>query len=219
MPAVPRETAPPAAAQVFGAALPTAQRFAELLGDAGVVRGLIGPREAGRLWDRHLLNCAVVAPALPRDAAVCDLGSGAGLPGVVWAILRPDLRITLLEPSLRRAHFLAEAVEELGLGRVAIVRERAESHAGSVHYDVVSARAVAPLPKLARLALPLCCPAGELWALKGSSAHAELAAAEATLRSLRAQRWGVDHFGTDVLAVPTTVVRVVAAPSATKVDT
>jgi 16S rRNA (guanine527-N7)-methyltransferase len=212
--AVSRETPPALARRIFRSSLPLAQRYAELLAGPGVVRGLIGPQEADRLWDRHLLNCAVVAGALPRDAGVCDLGSGAGLPGLVWALLRPDLDMTLLEPSLRRARFLTEAVEELGLGRVAVVRERAEQHAGHMHYAVVCARAVAPLPKLARLALPLCKPAGELWALKGVTASAEVAAAEPTLRALGARHWEIQQFGAGLLATPTTVVRVVAGARA-----
>jgi len=209
---VSRETAPAAAERIFGTALPKAQRYAELLASAGVIRGLIGPRETGRLWDRHLLNCAVVAEALPRAADVCDVGSGAGLPGVVWALLRPDLDITLLEPALRRSRFLLEIVAELDLGRVAVVRERAEQHAGHMQYDVVSARAVAPLPRLAELTLPLCRAGGELWALKGSSAQAELADAEPALRALGAASWRIEHYGTRLLSTPTTVVRVVAGP-------
>jgi 16S rRNA (guanine527-N7)-methyltransferase len=200
---------PPAARQLFGERLAVAERYVALLADQGVVRGLIGPREAGRLWERHLLNCAVVAPALPADSRICDVGSGAGLPGVVWALLRPDLEITLLEPSLRRSRFLEEVVVELALGRVAVLRDRAESHAGAMTYDVVTARAVAPLDRLATLTLPLCRVGGELWALKGASAQAELAAAAPTLRRLGAQRWSVDQYGTGVVALATTVVRVV----------
>ncbi len=98
--------------------LPLAVRLWELLADAGVVRGLIGPREVPRLWDRHLLNCAVLADALPAGSSVCDIGSGAGLPGLVLAVRRPDLRLTLVEPLLRRTTFLDEAVEELGLDNV-----------------------------------------------------------------------------------------------------
>jgi 16S rRNA (guanine527-N7)-methyltransferase len=207
---VSRETVPAAALAIFAGALPAAQRYAELLASEGVARGLIGPRETGRLWSRHLLNCAVVAEALPPGADVCDVGSGAGLPGVVWALQRRDLAITLLEPSLRRSRFLIEIVEELGLGRVAVVRERAEQHAGCMQYSVVSARAVAPLPKLVRLALPLCRASGELWALKGSSAQAELAAAQPELRALAAQSWRVEQYGAQHLDTPTTVVRVVA---------
>src|SRR5919112_1325552 len=110
---VSRETPPvPSAARgVFGARCELAERYAALLADAGVVRGLIGPREAPRLWDRHLLNCAVVTDVLSSGADVCDVGSGAGLPGLVIAIRRPDLEVTLLEPLLRRTTFLEEVVE------------------------------------------------------------------------------------------------------------
>jgi 16S rRNA (guanine527-N7)-methyltransferase len=208
---------PQAARELFGERLPLAQRYVELLAEQGVLRGLIGPREADRLWERHLLNCAVVAPTLPREAKVCDVGSGAGLPGMAWALMRPDLDLTLLEPSLRRSGFLEEVVADLALGRVAVIRERAESHAGAMTYDVVTARAVAPLDRLARLTLPLCRGGGELWALKGASAQKEVAAAAATLRRLGARQWSVEQFGTGVVVPPTTVVRVVKEPRGERV--
>src|SRR5687768_5835947 len=168
---VSRETpsAPPVARRVFRSErLPLAQRYADLLATDGVVRGLIGPREAPRLWERHLLNCAVLEELIPEGASVCDIGSGAGLPGLVLAIARPDLRITLVEPLLRRTRFLDEAVEELGLqGQVEVVRGRAEELAGTRTFDVVTARAVAPLERLARWCLPLVGPGGELVAIEG----------------------------------------------------
>src|SRR5690606_12407162 len=114
------------AREVFGEALPVAERYAAFLADAGVERGLIGPREVDRLWERHLINCAVVAEVIPADARVVDVGSGAGLPGIVLAIVRPDLRITLLEPLLRRTNFLNECVEMLDLPNVEVRRGRAE---------------------------------------------------------------------------------------------
>jgi len=178
-------------------------RFEALLADAGVTRGLIGPREVDRLWDRHLLNCAVVAaPAcelIPEGCRVADVGSGAGLPGVVWALARPDISVVLVEPLLRRATFLLEAVQELGLlGRVFVLRSRAEDAARGADWvpaDVVTARAVAPLDRLVGWTVPLLAPGGRLVALKGASAEDELAGAwsvavEAGLRDLQVVRCG-----------------------------
>ena len=140
-----------------------------------MVRGLIGPREAPRLWDRHLLNCAVLGEVVPRGVAVADVGSGAGLPGLVLAIARPDLRVTLVEPLLRRTRFLDEVVDLLGLqAQVEVLRGRAEELADGRTFDVVTARAVAPLERLARWCLPLVAPGGELVAMKGASAPAEV---------------------------------------------
>src|SRR3954466_4839277 len=127
---VSRETpsAPDVARRVFPSErMPLAERYAELLATDGVVRGLIGPREATRLWERHLVNCALLAGQLPAGATVCDVGSGAGLPGVVLAIARPDVRVTLVEPLLRRTTFLEEAVHDLGLETVEVVRGRADA--------------------------------------------------------------------------------------------
>src|SRR3954463_9485578 len=125
--AVSRETppSPPTAEGVFASRTALAERYAELLATDGVVRGLIGPREAPRLWERHLLNCAVLTDVLPDGIDVCDIGSGAGLPGLVLAVRRPDLRVPLVEPLLRRTTFLEEVVERLGLERVEVVRARA----------------------------------------------------------------------------------------------
>jgi 16S rRNA (guanine527-N7)-methyltransferase len=166
---------------VFGSAWPRLLGYADLLADAGVVRGLIGPREVPRLWDRHLCNCVQIAGAFGLGARVCDLGSGAGLPGVVLALARPDLEVTLLEPLLRRTRFLDEVVDELGLGNVRVQRGRAEEQAAA-GFDAVTARAVAPLDRLVRWALPMCRPGGMLLAMKGASAADELAAAEPVLR-------------------------------------
>jgi 16S rRNA (guanine527-N7)-methyltransferase len=177
-------------AAVFGSAWPQLHRYAELLADAGVVRGLIGPREVPRLWERHLLNSAQIAPAFAEGATVCDLGSGAGLPGVVLALARPDLEVVLLEPLLRRTRFLDEVVGDLGLERVRVVRGRAEEHGGA-GFDAVTARAVAPLDRLARWALPMCRHDGTLVAMKGAGAAEELSAAEPELRRLGARSWRV----------------------------
>ena len=189
--------------------LQVAQRYADLLATDGVVRGLIGPREAPRLWERHLLNCAVLGEAIGTDASVADVGSGAGLPGMVLAIARPDLRVTLVEPLLRRTRFLDEAVAELGLSdRVEVVRGRAEELHGRRTFDVVTARAVAPLDRLARWCLPLVAPNGELVAMKGASAAAEVAEAGPALRRLGCATPVVIRLGVGLLAEPTWAVRV-----------
>jgi 16S rRNA (guanine527-N7)-methyltransferase len=174
---------PPAAAAVFGDRLPVVQAYAELLAAAGVERGLLGPREAPRLWERHLLNCAGVAELVEPGSTVLDLGSGAGLPGLVLAAARPDVTVVLCEPLLRRAAFLTEAVEQLGLSGVLVRRARAEELAGAVLVDAVTARAVAPLERLAGWGLPLLRPGGRLLALKGEQAEAELEQAGAALRA------------------------------------
>jgi 16S rRNA (guanine527-N7)-methyltransferase len=197
---------------VFAVRLPTAERFAALLASDGVVRGLIGPRETPRLWERHLLNCAVLGELVPQRSSVCDIGSGAGLPGLVLAIARPDLTITLVEPLLRRTTFLDEAVQRLELDNVEVVRARAEELHGVRHFDVVTSRAVAPLPKLLRWSLPLTRPGGAVVAMKGSSAQEEVDGARKQLRALRAGPVSVHTVGLGVVDPPTIVVRVEAAP-------
>lgn len=177
-----------------------------MLASSGVDRGLIGPREAPRLWERHILNCAALAPALSADGSAADVGSGAGLPGLVLAVCRPDVRFTLVEPLLRRTDFLTETVNTLGLGNVEVLRARAEDVDRS--YDVVTARAVAPLARLAQWCLPLCRPGGELLAIKGRSARQELDAAVPTLRQLGARNWKIETFRDERLTQPTTVVRI-----------
>lgn len=181
-----------------------AQRYADMLATEGVVRGLIGPREVPRLWDRHIMNSAVVAPRVPMGASVADVGSGAGLPGLVWAIARPDLRISLIEPLLRRTSFLDETVAALGLDNVTVVRRRAEDV--DTTFDVVTARAVAALDKLGRWCMPLVSSGGVLLAMKGRSAAEEVTAATATLHRLGATSIVVTTYENGV--VPTTVVEV-----------
>jgi 16S rRNA (guanine527-N7)-methyltransferase len=188
--------------------LPLLERYAALLADAGTVRGLIGPREVPRLWDRHLLNCGVLAGVLPDGATVADVGSGAGLPGLVLAIARPDLQLTLIEPLMRRTTFLTEVVADLGLPNVEVVRGRAETLHGARTFDVVTSRAVASLAVLLDWSMPLVAPNGELVAMKGSSAVDEVAAARASL-----DRWGcaaprIEVLGSEVLPTPTTMVRI-----------
>ena len=166
--------------------LEVAQEYVEWLADAGVVRGLIGPRETPRLWSRHVLNCALPAPLLPESGTVCDVGSGAGLPGLVLAILRPDLEFSLLEPLLRRTNFLSEVVADLGLTNVEVLRGRAEEFHGTRTFDVVCSRAVAPLDRLVGWCLPLCSPQGEVLALKGSRAAEEVSEHREHLKKLSA---------------------------------
>lgn len=194
-------------AQLFPVGQEEIYRYVDLLASEAIPRGLLGPREGQLLWPRHIVNCAVVAPAFAPGQAVCDLGSGAGLPGVVLAIARPDLTVTLLEPLLRRVTFLHEVIADLGLGNVEVLRGRAEEMAGHTHFDVVTARAVAPLAKLAGWALPLLAEEGELIAFKGRSATAELRAAEPALRRLGARRSRVESYGADIVDPPTIVVR------------
>ncbi len=187
--------APPAAEEVFGDRLPVLHAYADLLAGPGVERGLLGPRETPRLWERHLLNCAGPAELLAEGEVVLDLGSGAGLPGLVLAALRPDVTVVLVEPLLRRATFLSEAVEQLGLTGVVVRRARAEELAGSVLVDVVTARAVAPLDRLAGWALPLLHPGGRLLALKGERADGELASSGAALQRAGASGASVVEVG------------------------
>lgn len=191
-----------------------AEAYVALLAAEGVRRGLIGPRELPRIWERHILNCGVLQSAFPASADVADLGSGAGLPGVVVAIARPDLALTLVEPMLRRATFLAEVVERLRLGNVTIVRERAEDLHGRRDFDAVTARALAPLERLLDWSMPLVRQGGLLVAMKGASAREEVDAAGRALHRHGVTTVGVHTFGVD-LAHPTTALCVVAArPSA-----
>jgi 16S rRNA (guanine527-N7)-methyltransferase len=198
------------AAGVFGDALDQACRYAELLATDGVTRGLIGPRETERLWDRHLLNCAVVADLLPERGVLVDIGSGAGLPGIVLAMLRPSLEVILLEPLLRRSVFLEECVVELGLANATVVRARAEEKAAAyIKADIATARAVAPLDRLAGWAARLLRPGGELLAIKGQSAEDEIAEAQGVLLQLGVRSTGVLEAGHGRVVSATTVVRVV----------
>ncbi|GAB3950468.1 16S rRNA (guanine(527)-N(7))-methyltransferase RsmG [Streptomyces sparsus] len=199
---------PEAAEEVFGDRLSDAVRYAELLADAGVKRGLIGPREVPRLWGRHLLNCAVLSEVVPAGVTVCDVGSGAGLPGIPLALVRPDLRITLLEPLLRRTTFLQEVVELLGLDHVTVVRGRAEEVLGTLTpVHVVTARAVAPLDRLAGWGVPLLRPYGQMLALKGDTAAEELQASRSALQKLGVLDASVVQAGEGVVDPPSTIVR------------
>lgn len=209
---------PPAvAARVFGDRLDLARRYCAALATAGVERGLIGPREVPRLWERHILNCAVVGELIEEGASVVDVGSGAGLPGIPLAIARPDLRITLVEPLLRRTIFLSEFVDEVGLKNVTVVRGRAEQsgvikEAGGA--DVVTSRAVAPLAKLARWSLPLLRDHGRMLALKGTSAAEELERDGAELIRDGATDLRVVGCGAGIVEVPTLVINAELLPRA-----
>ena len=194
----------------FGDSLAKAQRYVELLATDGVTRGLIGPRETARLWDRHLLNCALVAELVPDQGELVDIGSGAGLPGIVLAMLRPRLHVVLLEPLLRRSVFLEECVSALDLPNATVLRARAEEKAASwISADVATARAVAPLDRLVGWAARLLRPGGELLAIKGQSAAAELEAARPVLSGLGVRSAEVLQAGHGRVVSATTIVRVV----------
>ncbi len=187
-------------------------RYVDLLATVGTERGLIGPREVDRLWERHILNCAVVAQEdtglIPAGVHAIDVGTGAGLPGMVWAIVRPDITVTLIDSMQRRVDFLEFVVAELELGeRVSVIRGRAEDLAGQVTADVVTARAVAPLAKLVGWLAPFVAPGGSILAFKGRSAEEEIVEAASSLRKVGAKSTQV-HICGDWLAEPTLIVEV-----------
>jgi 16S rRNA (guanine527-N7)-methyltransferase len=201
----------PGAAGVFGAAFPVAEKYAHLLASRGVELGVIGPAEADRLWDRHLLNCAAVARLVPARCSLADIGSGAGLPGIVLALLRPGVQVTLVEAMARRVSFLDQCVAELDLDNVEVVRGRAEDLAGRLAVDIVTARAVAPLEKLAGMCVGLLRPGGRVLAIKGSSAETELARARPVLARLGVSDARVVEVGSADGAAAATVVVFTAA--------
>jgi len=198
------------AREVYGAQFPLLNRYVDILRSTGVEWGLLGPRESDRLWDRHILNSAALSELIAAGSTMADIGSGAGLPGIPLALLRPDLRVTLIEPLLRRSTFLTQTVEELQIAdRVEVIRSRAEDHHET--YNVVVARAVAPLERLIGWCSPLRAPGGVILALKGSSAADELASARRQLEAA--------HLDAEVLqarahpgAEPATVVRLSTRP-------
>jgi 16S rRNA (guanine527-N7)-methyltransferase len=204
---------PPAARRILGEALPLAESYAAMLATTGVERGLIGPREVPRLWERHLLNCAVVTDLVPSGADVCDLGTGAGLPGVLLALRRPDLSLTLVDPLLRRTAFLTEVVAALELANVEILRTRAEElHGSGRQWTVVTARALAPMSRLVGWALPLVRPGGSLLAMKGSRAQDEVDDATEALTRWDSADVSIRICGEAEISPPTTVVRVGLKP-------
>lgn len=205
-------SAPPplAAERIFGDRLAQAVAYAGMLADTGISHGLVGPREAPRLWDRHILNCAVVADLISPGSHVADIGSGAGLPGLVLAIARPDLTLTLIEPLARRASWLRRAVADLDLARVTVLEGRAEFAARAVEVDVVTARAVASIERLAAWGLPLLAECGVILALKGSSAADELRKHRPGLLRLGVRDATVVQCGVGVVDPPTTLIRLMA---------
>ena len=199
------EAEPAQAAQVFGGQLALARQFTANLAQYGEELGLIGPLELPRLWSRHILNCGIVAPLL--HGRVGDVGSGAGLPGLVLAIARPDVEFVLIEPMERRTAWLNDQVDALGLKNVTVVRDRAEDVRRDVLLDQVTARAVSALKKLIPMTAPLVRPGGELVLMKGAGAAAEIEAAAKQIRAFKLTNVEVLTLGEGVLDDVTRVVR------------
>ncbi|MFC0249015.1 16S rRNA (guanine(527)-N(7))-methyltransferase RsmG [Citricoccus parietis] len=197
-----------AAEELFGDRIDLAVRFVEHLSSTGIEWGLLGPREVPRLWERHVLNCAVVGDLLPEGALVADVGSGAGLPGLALALARPDCQFILIEPLERRVAWLDMVVDDLGLDNVDVVRARSEQVVGNVVVDIVTARAVSALKTLIPLTLPLLQGSGQLLAIKGRSAADEVKSAAKVLKKHKGSTPVIEIVGEDLLAEPTTVVRV-----------
>lgn len=202
---------PAVAAEIFGENLDKAIAYHRSLATTGSERGFIGPREVPRLWDRHILNCAVIGEAMPAGTTVADIGSGAGLPGIPLALARPDLKITLIEPLLKRSVYLGEIKAELGLDNVTVIRGRAEEKAvraelGKV--DVVTSRAVAPLGRLVGWSLPLARVGGAMIAMKGSSVAEEIERDAAEIKRHGGGASEILRVGESLLAEPTTLIRI-----------
>lgn len=196
---------------MFGDRLDLAEKYAAWLAEAGSTRGLIGPREIPRLWERHILNSAVIETLIPPDSRVADIGSGAGLPGIPLAIARPDLQVTLVESLLRRTKFLDEVVQDLDLDNVHIIQGRIEQQAVleplAERFDVVTSRAVAAMKQLARWSLPLVRLGGLFLPMKGSTVEHELSKASATLITLGAESGEIVKVGAGIVDDEVTVVR------------
>lgn len=200
------EPEPKVAEQIFGAGIDKARAYAQALVDLSDVLGLLGPREMPKLWTRHILNSAVVGEVFKSGELVADVGSGAGLPGIPLAIARPDVDFVLIEPMERRATWLAEQVEALGLTNVRVERARAEEVTKG-QFDVVTARAVSALPKLLRITVPLLKPGGRMVALKGSKAQDEINESQVLQKKLKIKDFTIIHTGTGLLTEPTLVVQ------------
>ena len=200
------EPEPKVAEQIFGAGIDKARAYAQALVDLSDVLGLLGPREMPKLWSRHILNSAVVGEVFRAGELVADVGSGAGLPGIPLAIARPDVDFVLIEPMERRATWLAEQVEALGLTNVRVERARAEEVTKG-QFDVVTARAVSALPKLLRITVPLLKPGGRMVALKGSKAQDEINESLVLQKKLKIKDFAIIHTGTGLLTEPTLVVQ------------
>lgn len=199
------EPEPAVAAEMFGDRIDAARQFANALGQHGEERGLIGPLEPPRLWSRHILNSAVIAPLF--SGRVGDVGSGAGLPGLVLAIARPDVEWILIEPMERRVAWLTEQVDSLGLDNVEVLRARAEDWKRGPVLDAVTARAVSALRTLVPLTAPLVRDGGELILLKGTSAASEIEAAEKQLRKFKVTDARIEVVGEGLLPEPSRVIR------------
>ena len=199
------ELEPIEAAAVFGDRIDLARGYAAALVRDSDLLGLLGPREMPRLWSRHILNSAVVAELVPSGKTVCDIGSGAGLPGIPMAIVLPDTLFTLIEPMERRSDWLISVIDELGLKNVEVIRARAEE-VGEV-FDIAAARAVSALPKLLRMCIPLVRHGGEILALKGSKAAEEIEEAKRIQKKLGVESFKIEFAGARLLSEPTLVVR------------
>jgi 16S rRNA (guanine527-N7)-methyltransferase len=200
------EAEPAIAASLFGDRIELARQFTADLAREGETRGLIGPLELPRLWSRHVVNSALVAPLL-RPGRVGDVGSGAGLPGLVLAIARPDVHLVLIEPMERRVDWLTEEADALGLDNVEVVRARAEEAQLGEPLDQVTARAVSALSKLLPLTAPLLRPGGEFIVMKGARVDEEIAAAQKVIRKLGLQNVTVEILGEGIVPDPTRVFR------------
>ena len=200
------EAEPEAAEAIFGSQIEPARGYAQKLANDSDELGLLGPRELDKLWSRHILNSAVVAEMVSPGELVADVGSGAGLPGIPMAIAAPETNFVLIEPMDRRASWLQEVAQELGLSNVEVVRARAEEIEGG-QFDVVTARAVAALDKLLRLCVPLLKPGGRVIALKGSKAPEEIEAARKLQKKLKIEGFEIVICGEKFLAEPTSVVK------------
>ncbi|WP_456284232.1 16S rRNA (guanine(527)-N(7))-methyltransferase RsmG [Microbacterium sp. JZ101] len=202
------EAEPAEAAALFGDRIDLARTYTQALAEHGEERGLIGPLEVPRLWSRHILNSAVTAPLFPEGGRVGDVGSGAGLPGLVLAIARPDAQWVLIEPMERRTTWLNEQVAALGLDNVVVERARAEE-AGRWEgvLDAVTARAVSALRTLIPWTAPLVRDGGELILLKGQSAPNEIDAAAKAIRKYKLSDVRVEMVGEGTISEPTRVVR------------
>lgn len=201
------ETEPASAAQIAGDRIDVLRAFTADLAERGEPLGLIGPLEPPRLWTRHVLNSAVLAPLIASGARVADIGTGGGMPGLVLAIVRPDARFLLIEPMERRCAWLSEQIERLGLDNVEIRRGRAEEYHGAFEVDQVTARAVTALRTLVPITAPLLRNGGEMLFLKGSSVEAEIGAAEKALRKHRVTGISVEELGAGLLTETTRVFR------------
>lgn len=199
------EVEPAVAGDLFGDRIDVARAFTAALAREGEERGLIGPLELPRLWTRHILNSVIAAPLF--YGSVADIGSGAGLPGIVLAISRPDVQWTLVEPMERRVVWLNEQVSALELGNVTVLRARAEDVRSTDGFDVVTARAVSALRTLIPITAPLVRDGGELALLKGMNVANEIEAAQKQIKKFRLADVRVEVLGENVLPETTRVLR------------